>query len=115
MEIFLEVAINNLENQSVEAQLLDPNEDIKEDDSEISKTFKKIYLKLSKQDFNLFLQINLFNHMNVIAKKFVSELASDLQIEYSKENYHELIDKWAFEKTTHLPFYYDMKKFDPYN
>lgn len=72
MEIFLEVAINNLENQSVEAQLLDPNEEIKEDDSEISKTFKKIYLKLSKQDFNLFLQINLFNHMNVIAEKIWS-------------------------------------------
>lgn len=38
-----------------------------------------------------------------------------MQIEYSKEKNHELLDKWAFEKTTHLPFYYDMKKFGPAN
>ena len=51
--------------------------------------------------------------MYEIAEKFIVNLASDLKMEFSEKEIHDLLDERSLDSTLNLPFHYDLKKYMP--
>lgn len=110
---FLEEAMNKVESEILDTSLIDGEDG--NDDSHLHQSFKQIYSDLIQKEFNEILNIHLFANMNVIAESVINSLAITLEIEYSEESFHALLDDWAFKPTNELPFYFDMKIQNPVN
>ncbi|KAK8842534.1 hypothetical protein M9Y10_025390, partial [Tritrichomonas musculus] len=79
------------------------------ENSFITESFKSNYSILAEKKFSERLNINLFENMHIISRDFVISLLSQIGFDYSFENIHDLIDKWAFNSTNELPFSVDIK------
>ncbi len=107
IHLFLDTAISKLDSEITNWSFLESECDA--DNSFITESFKSNYSILAEKKFSERLNINLFENMHIISRDFVISLLSQIGFDYSFENIHDLIDKWAFNSTNELPFSVDIK------
>lgn len=110
---FLDDSMQNIDSENQNANILESDNNESNEDSTLHQNFKNIYSQIKKVKFESILNFSLFDGMNEIAEKFIVNLASDLKIEYSEEEIHDLLDEWSLGPTLNLPFHYDLKKYKP--
>lgn len=109
---FLDDSIHNLDSECNDANILEADEN---EESILYQNFKSIYSQIKKVKFESLLNSSLFDDMNEIAEKFIINLATDLKMECSEEEIHDLLIEWALSSTISLPFHFDLKRCMPVN